>query len=164
MEHLLQDPAFWVAVSFIGFFMLAARFAFPPISRSLDERADRIKQELDEAVRLREEAQAILASYQKKQREVLQEAEEILKTAQEEAESMKVEGEKQIKDAIKRRIDMAQEKIARAEGKALQDVHDNMVDIAVSAARSIIKEHLESAGDEEDTIELAIKDIDRIVH
>ena len=123
----------------------------------------RIKEELDDAVRLREEAQAVLAQYQKKQQEVMQEAETILETAKSEAERMKLEAESKLKEAIERRITMANDKIARAEQDAIKDVQSNMVDIAIHAARDIIIEQIDDAADDE-LITLAIDDVKRIVH
>ncbi|MBN67592.1 MAG: ATP synthase F0 subunit B [Rickettsiales bacterium] len=163
MDSFIQDPTTWVAAAFVLFVIAFIKFALRPITRMLDQRSDIIKNELDEAVRLREEAQAILADYQKKQREANEEAERILATAKSEASRMQQEAEKTLKDAIERRVAMANDKIARAESKALEEVQENVVEIAVNAARSIILEHMEDASDDE-LIRLAIDDIDRIVH
>ncbi len=163
MNMLLHDPTFWVAVSFGIFVILFARYAVPPIVKALDNRSARIKEELDEAVRLREEAQTVLSAYQKKQKAISKEAEELLAKAKQEAEAMTVQAEAELKKALDRRIEQAKQNIERTENRALQEVQDNIVDIAVNAARVIIVDHLDS-NDDEALIELALKDINRIVH
>ena len=163
LMHYAHEPKNWVALSFFIFLALFIKKAVPLIAGALDKRADSIKAELDDALRLREEAQAVLAEYQKRQREVEQEAEGILAHAKSEAESMKKQAEKELKEALKRRVDLANTKIERAEQDAVREVKENIVDVAVQAARELIADELDKDADDE-LIQFAIDDIQRIVH
>lgn len=129
---------FWVAAAFV----LVIAFAFRPVMRAvtagLDARATQIKGKLDEARRLREDAQALLAEYQRKQRDALQEAEAILAHAKEEAARLRAEAEKNLEESVKRRERQALERIAQAEAQALAEVRNMAVDVAVKAAGNLI--------------------------
>lgn len=163
MLHLTEDPAFWLAIAFVLFVVLVGRKILPLIGQALDKRSAEIEQELNEAQRLREEAQSTLLAYQKRQREILQEAEDLLVNAKREAEAMREEAEQALKLVVERRIASANEKIARAEEQAVQLVKDNMVDIAITAAQSLIVRQVQEHGDEEQ-VALAISDIERVLH
>lgn len=163
LVHYANEPKNWVALAFVIFLFIFIKKAMPLISGALDKRADSIKSELDEALRLREEAQAVLAEYQKRQREVEQEAEEILSHAKAEADAMKKDAEKDLKEALKRRVELANTKIERAEKDAVREVQENIVDVAVQAARELIVDELDKDSDDE-LIQFAIDDIQRIVH
>ncbi len=158
-----MDEKFWITVAFALFFALVMRPVGRLASRALDKRSAAIARELAEAVRLREEAQATLAAYQKKHRQITQEAEEILKHAREEAQRIQSEAQTAIKKAVESRIAQADEKIAREEQKAIQEVQKQVVDVAIQAARSVIADNLQSEADEQ-LIRLAVKDIHRVVH
>lgn len=162
MEELLHNPKIWVAIAFVLFLIGFIKLAVPHILRGLDSKADQIKAELDEAVHLREEAQAVLAQYQQKQREMEKEAEEILIHAKEEATAMKANAEVALKEAIDRRTKMAEEKIARAEADAVSKLQSNIADVAVNAARTVLEEQMSDSDDE--LIKAALIDIDRVVH
>lgn len=157
------EPEFWVLVAFAGFLLLAARPVCRMIAKALDARSAAIADELAQARRLREEAQAVLASFQKKQRESLQEAEIILNAAKKEAELLYTQAETQLKTTLEKRKKLALEKIAQAEHKALQDVQSHVVDIAVSVARTIITEHLMRTGNEE-VVKQAAAELERKLH
>lgn len=163
LQHYMHEPKNWIALAFVFFLVLFVKKALPPITRALDKRSDVIKSELDEALRLREEAQAILAEYQKRQREVEKEAGEILDHARAEADAMQKEAEASLKVALERRVELANTKIARAEQDAIKGVQENIVDIAVQAARILIEEEMSKEADDE-LIQFAIDDIQRIVH
>jgi F-type H+-transporting ATPase subunit b len=129
------DAEFWVAVAFVAFVGVILYFgAHQLLLKFIDQRADRIKAELDEAVRLKEEAQALLAEYQRKQREAEQEAAEILAGANAEAERMMMEAKTKMEEFLARRTRMAETKIAQAEAQALADVRAAAAEAAVSAA------------------------------
>lgn len=156
--HLLEEAEFWVAVAFV-IFVLAT---FRPISRSmtgaLDNRSTQIKQELDEAQRLREEAQATLADFKRKQRDAAKTAEGIMKAAAEEAEIMKQRAEEELARSIKRREEMAVARIAQAEQEAIAEVRNLAVDTAMTATAQLLQQQLASAkGDE--IIDQAIKEL-----
>lgn len=94
---MLNDPTFWVAVAFVIFIGLMYWKARKPVLDGLDARADRIKSELDEAQRLREEAQKALAEYKRKQRDAAKEAEDMLANAKHEAELLRNQASEDLK-------------------------------------------------------------------
>jgi F-type H+-transporting ATPase subunit b len=104
----------------------------------IDQRQARIKAELEEARRLREEAQALLVEYQRKRHEADREAEAIIATANAEAERLAAEGKARLEDFVARRTKMAETKIAQAEAQALADVRSSAADAAVAAAEKIL--------------------------
>ena len=139
---MLSDPTFWVAVSFVLFVVLIAKMVWQKATAALDARADEIRRRLEEAQNLREEAQAAKANYQRLQRDALKEAEAILAHARDEAKRMREEGEAKLEVSLARREQLAVEKIAAAEVKALQDVRKQMVDLAIAATRQLIVENM----------------------
>ncbi|MCB1485080.1 MAG: F0F1 ATP synthase subunit B [Hyphomicrobiaceae bacterium] len=133
------NPYFWVLVSFVGFVALLVYYKVPEIiGKALDSRATAIQTELDEARRLREEAQALLNDYKTKAREAENEAKSIIEQAKREAEALASESNKALAESLERRSKMAEEKIARAEAQALSEVRSAAVDAALSAAEKII--------------------------
>ena len=137
------SPEFWVA---IGFVILVAGI-YRPVARSiggmLDARAEQIKATLDEATRLREEAQHLLAEYQRKQRDALTETERMFARAREEASRHAAEAQANLEVALKRREELAREKIAQAEAEALREVRDTAVEVAIAATRKLIADRLD---------------------
>lgn len=130
---------FWVLVSFLLFFAIVFYLKVPgQLTKALDQRAEAIKKELDDARMLREEAQALLADYQKKSREAEDEAKSIIEQARREAESLATETEKQLAESVTRRSKMAEDKIARAEAQAIAEVRGSAVDAALKAAEKIL--------------------------
>ena len=159
MFHFLSTPDFWVAVSFVGFLALLIYFKAPAlIASALDKRADGIRVELEEAQKLREEAQALLADYQRKQRDAEQEAEAIISQAKDEAERLAVETREKLAESIERRTKIAEDKIAQAEAQALKDVRAAATDMAVSAAENLIISELKKA-DASKLIDTNIKEL-----
>jgi F-type H+-transporting ATPase subunit b len=108
------------------------------ITSALDNRADEIRAKIEEAKSLREEAQTLLASYQRMQRDAAAEAAEIISNAQEEAQRLQTAADENLTQTLKRREEAALEKIAAAEARALQDVRDRAVDIAISATEKVV--------------------------
>lgn len=139
---MLNDPAFWVALSFV----LLVVFAFKPVGKvlctALDSRAAKIQKELDEALHLKEEAQALLASYQRKQKESAVEAEKILANAESEAKRIVADAEKNLEETLNKKIQVAMQKIASYEHSVMQDVRLNSIDIAIGTVRNLVKEKL----------------------
>jgi F-type H+-transporting ATPase subunit b len=144
MSELFHDPEFWVLVAFLIVVIGGVIKVGPSIGKALDDRAERIKTELDEAQRLREDAQKTLAEYQRKQRDALREAEAIIAHAKSEAERIGHQAALDLEAALERRTRQAEEKIAQEEAKALADVRNTAVEIAIAAARQIIAEQLDS--------------------
>lgn len=139
------EAEFWVLVAFviaIGFLVYKVRGT---ITGGLDARAAKIKAELDEAQKLREEAQARLAEFQRKQRDALKEAEGIVAQAKAEAERLAAQGAKDLEAAVERRRRLATEKIALEEQKAMSDLRIAAVDVAVAALRRVLAEDLDAA-------------------
>ncbi len=135
------DAEFWVAASFVIFLgILAYLGVHKKIAEALDQRRDRIKAELDEAQRLREEAQKLLQHYQNKQREAEGEAKLIISGAKAEAERMALDAKAKMEEFVARRTKMAETKIAQAEAQALADVRAAAAEAAVTAAEKILRE------------------------
>lgn len=141
----VEQPTFWVAVAFILFVAFMVWKARKALLGGLDARAQRIKGEIDEAQRLREEAQALLAEYQKKQREALGEAQGMLKQAEDEAKRLKAKAAAELAAALKRREQQALDRIAQAEAQALSEVRNLAADLAIAATRQILMEKLDPA-------------------
>jgi F-type H+-transporting ATPase subunit b len=129
----------WVAIGFLCFLgLLAYLGAHRKVIEALDQRRSRIKSELDEARRLREEAQALLAEFERKGREAETEAAAIIAGAKAEAERLAVEAKARMEDFVARRTKMAEAKIVQAEAQALADVRSAAADAAVAAAEKIL--------------------------
>jgi len=143
LHRIIADSEFWVLVAFViavGFLVYKAR---PIVTGALDQRAARIKAELEEARRLREEAQKSLAEYQRKQRDALKEAEAIIAHARGEAERAGEQATRDLAAALERRQRLALEKIALAESKAIAEVRYTAVDIAIAALRQVLAQDLD---------------------
>jgi len=155
----LSTPEFWVAVSFFGFVLLIMYFKVPAqMGAMLDDRADKIRNELDEARRLREEAQAMLAEFERKQRDAQKEAESIITLAKQEAEALAKETREKLKDSLERRGQIAEDKIARAEEQALSEVRTVAVNVAIAAAEQIIESKMTPAASKK-LVDQSIKDL-----
>lgn len=142
---MLHDPAFWVAISFVGFIAVVVYFKLPGmIAKQLDDRASRIRQELDEAQKLREDAKALFADYQRRQRDALATAEEIVAKAKEDAAILRKESEAELQATLTRRQQMAEAKIQQAEEKALAEVQNIAVDVAIAASEKLMKDGIKA--------------------
>jgi F-type H+-transporting ATPase subunit b len=129
----------WVAVAFVLFLgLLVYLGAHRRVIDGIDQRRARIKAELDEAVRLRQEAQAVLAEYERKAQAAESEAAAILDGAKAEAERLAAEAKARMEDFVARRTKMAEAKIAQAESQAVADVRAAAADTAVAAAEVIL--------------------------
>ena len=138
---MLKTAEFWVFISFLVFMGLLAYMKVPAmLGKALDDRADGIRKELDEARRLRQEAQDLLADYQRKQRQAETEAKAIVDQAQREAEALKVEAARSLKEQIERRGRIAEEKIARAEQQAIAEVRTAAIDLATATAEQVLQQ------------------------
>ncbi len=139
----MADPTFWVAVSFALFVGMLLYFKVPAmVTKALDERAETIKSELEEARRLREEAQALYAEYERRQRDAEEEAKGIIIQAEEEAERLADETKVKLDELLKRRTAQVEEKIRRAETLALDEVRLAAAGVAIAAAEKMIGESL----------------------
>jgi F-type H+-transporting ATPase subunit b len=158
----MLNPAnaeFWVLVGFLAFMAILLYVKVPGvIGKSLDDRADAIRKELDEARRLREEAQELLADYQRKSREAEEEAKSIVAQAKREAETLAAETRRSLAEQVERRAKLAEDKIKRAEAQALTEVRATAVDVALAAAEKLVRG--EVAGDSgKSLIEQSIREL-----
>lgn len=154
-----MGPEFWVAVSFAMFVALVLYLGVPgKVGKALDDRAASIRREIDEARRLRDEAQALLAEYQRRRQDASKEAEEIVAMARKEARFFAEETRKALSEQLARRAQAAEYKIARAEAQALSEIRGRAVDAAVAAAQTLIAQRLteEKAGE---LLDAGIRDI-----
>ena len=133
---------FWTALAFVIFVAAVYKPVSGKLAAALDARAEKIKEELDEAVRLREEAQVLLAGYERRQNEALKEAEDILANAREEAERQTRQAGEALEEFIRRREAQAVDRIARAEEEAVADVRNAAVELAIATTRKLISSEL----------------------
>jgi F-type H+-transporting ATPase subunit b len=144
---ILRDSNFWFAISFVVFAIIVYRKAVPGLLASLDARGRRIADELEQAERLRDEAQALLAQFQRKQRDALQEAQEIIASAREEAERLRAQAAADLAVALKRHEQQALAKIAQAEAEAAHQVRDLAADLVIAAAERLLRTHVDESRD-----------------
>jgi len=161
--ELFHDVEFWIALAFIVAVAVLVKKAAPGIVGGLDARAERIKAEIDEAKRLRDEAEATLAEYQRKQRDALAEAQSIVARAKEDAERIGREAEAELEAALKRREASTMDKIAQAEAKALAEVRNVAVDVAIEATRLLLTQSLDKKRASA-LIDQAIEDLPQRLH
>ena len=136
---MLEDPTFWALVALVLFFVLLVYLKVPgTVTGTLDKRADTIRTELDDARRLREEAQSLLAEYQRKGREAETEAEEIIDQAKREATALASEAGIRLDEYVVSRTKLAEQKIAQAEAQALQEVRALSANVSIAAAEKIL--------------------------
>jgi len=141
--HLLADGEFWVLLAVVLFAVVVWKPMRRTVFGGLDERAARIGAELDEARKLREEAQLLLAQYEQRRREAAVEAEAIVAHAREEAERIAAQSARDLDAALARRERLAEERIAQAEQKALDEIRAAAVDVAIEAAREVIQSQID---------------------
>lgn len=139
-EGFFATPEFWVMVAFVILVGFASRPLFRKIAGTLDDRSAAIRRQLDGARELREEAQELLASYQRKHRDSAAEAEAILDLARNEAASMTERAMGELERTLKRREQLALNRIAHAESEALHEVRDAAADVALDAVARVIAE------------------------
>jgi len=139
--EFFKEPENWVAVAFVIFIgVLLYVGVHKKLIEALDHRSARIKAELDEARRLREEAAKLLAEYQRKQAAAEREAEAIVADAKAEAERVAAEARTKMEEFVARRTKLAEAKIGQAEAQALADVRAAAADAAVTAAEKILRD------------------------
>lgn len=159
-----EDPTNWVS---LGFLVVVALFAYlgvhKKLAAALDKRAQDIADELDRARALRDEAQELLAKYQRRQREAEEEAVGIVEQAKKDAQRIAAEAREKIEEQIARRTKAAEDKIARAEAQALSEMRSQTTDLAIEAAREIIRSRMDQ-GAQSALAERAIDEIRAKLH
>ena len=160
----LNNTNIVVAIGFGIFVGVLIYFGVPGmISRMLDARAVRIKQELDEARALRDEAQTLLAGYERRQKEVRAQAEDIVTAARAEAEKAAEAAKEDIRNSVARRLKTATEQIAAAERGAIRQIKDQAVTVAIAAAGDVLRDRMKAA-DANKLIDAAISEVGDKLH
>src|SRR5216683_4043212 len=136
----------WVAIAFVILMVVFAYFGIHrTVLQALDKRGERIKAELDDARRLKEEAAKLLGEYKTKRASAEREAEEIISNAKAEAERIAVEAKAKMEDFVARRTKTAESKIALAEAQAVADVRSAAANAAVAAASTILSQSVKGS-------------------
>lgn len=143
---MLHTAEFWVFVAFLAFFAIILWKRVPSvIGKALDARADTIRKELEDARRLKEEAEKLLADYERRRKAASVDAEAIVAQARSEASALAAETRTSLKESLERRTKLAEDKIARAETQATADVRAAAVEAAVAAAERLMGTKLDAA-------------------
>ena len=160
----LQNTNFVVLIAFIAFIGLLVYMKVPgKLTGMLDARAASIKSDLDEARSLREEAKSILATYERRQKEVQEQADRIVSTAKEEATAAAALAKADLKEAIARRLIAATDQIASAEASAIRHVREHAASIAVAAAGDVLAKQM-TADSASASIDAAILQVEAKLH
>jgi F-type H+-transporting ATPase subunit b len=160
----LFNTNFVVLLAFVIFLGVMVYFGVPGIlGNLLDKRAADIQSDLDEARALREEAQGLLASYERKQKEVAEQAERIVEHAKNEATAAAEQAKEDLKKTIARRLAAAEDQIASAEASAVKDVRDRAIQVAVAAASEVIASKM-TAAEANKLVDASIADVEAKLH
>ncbi|WP_054300834.1 F0F1 ATP synthase subunit B [Gemmobacter sp. LW-1] len=160
----LRNSNFIVLLAFLVFVGILLFLKVPAkLGALLDNRAALIKAELEEARLLREEAKTILASYERKQKEMMEQSERIVAAAKEEALSAAQQAKADLKASIARRLAAAEERIASAEAAAVREVRERAVDVAIAAAGDVLTKQM-SAETTAASIDEAIAQVEAKLH
>lgn len=158
-----EDPTFFVSLAFVLFFVIFGKKLGGVIATMLDDRAQKISDDIEQATRLREEAQELLASYEKKQHEALKEAEAIVTAAKEEAERLATEAAAQLENSLKRSEQLAKDRISQAEAQAVAEVKAQAVNLAMDAAKRILESEV-TGKTADGLVDASIKGLDGKLH
>ncbi|HVY13568.1 MAG TPA: F0F1 ATP synthase subunit B [Alphaproteobacteria bacterium] len=148
MNELLQDPTFWFAVSFVIFVVIAWPLARKPVAGVFDSYAQKVRAELDEASRLRREAEALLREAQSRQNAAQNDAENILRHATTQAAALRVQADMDMQAALKRREAQTAERIYLLEEQAKSEIRSYAASRALKAAESLLRDHFSEAQDQ----------------
>ena len=162
-EPFYASAEFWVAVCFVIFIAAVARTVYRVATVALDDRADKIKNQIEEATKLAEEAQQLLASYERKKHDAVAETETIVEHARREANRLAERSAEDLERSLKRREQMALDRIAQAEAGAIADVRNQAVDVAMQAVQRVLTKQV--TGKSADAlINTAIKELPEKLH
>lgn len=166
MEHapFFADPGTWVSFAVTLFFVIVIWKKIPAVfAKMLDDRSKEIEAQLENAKKLREEAAALLAKYERDQHEAEKQAAELMKNAEAEVKVMISESKAHIEEMTKRRSEIAEQKIAQAESAAIKEIKLLTVKVATSAARDLIEANLKKA-DHDALIKSSTEKLDAKLH
>ncbi len=160
----LKNTDFVVSLAFILFVAILLYLKVPSlIGGLLDKRADGIRADLEEAKKLKDEAQSILASYERKQQEIGEQAERIIANAKEEAEAAAVQAKEDLQKSIERRIQTAEEQLTSAEAAAISQIRETAISVAIEAVSVVIRENSKQS-DQERYLENSIAEVEKKLH
>lgn len=160
----LSNTDFVVLIAFLVFVGVLVYFKVPTLlGGMLDKRADSIRSELDEARALREEAQTVLAEFERKQKDVAEQAELIVSHARTDAEAAAVQAKAELEKSIARRLQAAEDQIKSAEANAVREVRDSAINVAVAAAGRVVAQGMTN-DDAAAMIDDSIKVVDAKLH
>ncbi|MEE8172243.1 MAG: F0F1 ATP synthase subunit B [Alphaproteobacteria bacterium] len=162
-SSITEDANFWILIAFVTFIGVFGRKAWSAIKKALDGRRDKIQADLDEAQRLREEAQGVLAEYERKRREAEDEALQMIEHAKAEAERHADDAKRALEETMRRREEAAMQRIQQAESDALREVRDTAAALAVKATAQLIRENLDEARADA-MIERSIREMSEKLH
>jgi F-type H+-transporting ATPase subunit b len=160
----LSNPLFVVSISFIAFLLVVAYLGVHKIvAKMLDGRAESIRNEIDEARKLQEEAKQVLADFERKRKEVAEHSKAVIEQAQTEAETAAEQARADLKDTIARRLAAAEDQIKSAQDAAVREVRDKAVVVAIAAARDVISKGM-TPKDANTLLDAAINDVGAKLH
>jgi F-type H+-transporting ATPase subunit b len=162
-EPFYATAEFMVLIAMAIFLFLIGKRALNLLGVALDDRAEKIKNRIEEAARLADDAQTMLATYERKQRDAAEEADSILAAARREAERLSADAAVELEGALKRREAQAIERIAQAEQAAIAEVRGRAVDVAIEATRKLLVERL-TPGQQGALIDAAIAELPKRLH
>lgn len=142
MAELLYDAEVWVLLSFLIFLALFGGKLVKAVTGMLDSRAERVRVELAEAQRLREDAAKALEEYQARQARAVAEAEGLITKARADAEEMRRVAEADLEVSLRRRERQALDRIAQMEAQAISEVRALTADLAIKASREVLSKGL----------------------
>src|SRR5579864_895979 len=141
------EPRNWVIIAFFLFFIIFGRKLWSALAQMLDDRAAKVRAELEEAARLRREAEGMLRDAEARRAEALREAQALIEGAKAEAERVAAAAAAEAEASARRREQMAMDRIAAAEKAAVDEVRLTAVEVATAAARQVIAEGLSAEAD-----------------
>lgn len=160
----LWNTNFVVLIAFLIFVGALVYLGVPRIlGNMLDKRSAQIRAELDDAKALREEAQTVLASYERKHKEVQEQSARIVENAKTEARQAGEQAKRDLQDSMTRRMAAAEDQIASAQSKAVKEVRDQAINVAIAAARDVIAKQM-SAADANKLIDQSIETVEAKLH
>ncbi len=163
MQDLLVDEYFWYTISFLMFMAVLWKYALPVINKLLDTRIAQVIKNLDEAENLRVEAQEMLAQYQRKHRDALQESQKILETAKENARQYRENVQAELEEAMDVREKQLTSRLERMEQNAISEIQTYAAELAMKAARQIIEDNLDKKTNAK-LVDDSIKSIAQNIH
>lgn len=163
MAELLQNSDIWYLFSFLIFLGIICKFGVPIIIKALDGRITQIKADLEEAENLRVEAQEMLAQYQRKHRDAVQESEKIIAQAKDSARNYKAQAEAELDELMQRREAQLAERLKRMEQNAMNEIQTYAAELSMNAARQIIVENLDKKTNTK-LVDEAITNIETNIH